>query len=119
MPKLQRHQRCFGGTHQHDGERYRHHRPHQGMQPKGGLEAKLDPDGQSNNNRAQNQDHADHGAIACVMRTQVQTADVTVVADVQQTPQQFALPATRAAAGQSRVQQRRGQLATTGLAPHQ
>ncbi len=98
------------------------------MHPERRREAELHPEGQPDHDGAQQQDHADSGAVAGIVRAQVEAADLARVAHFQQIAEQPPLPAARAAAGQRRMQERsrrlrqrprRQRVATTALAPHQ
>ena len=128
MAKLQRHQSSLRRTHHQDGERHRHHRPEDGVQPERGRKAELHPEGRSDHDRAEQQDHADSGSVAGIMGTQVEAAHFARVPHFQEIVEQPPLPASRATTGQSRMKDRSGLLrqrsprqrvATTELAPHQ
>ena len=128
MTVLQRHERRLGRAHHHNGERHRHHRPKDGVQPERRGKAKLHPEGQPDHDGAEQEDHTDCGSVAGIMGAQVETADIARVAHFQQVAEQPPFPTARAAAGQRHIQDRSGGLcqrslrqrvATTELAPHQ
>ena len=106
MAELLRDKRCLRWPHQQHCERYGQCRPEDGVHPERRLKAELDPEGESHHNRAQHQDNAHRCAIAGIVFAQIEAADITALAHLQQASKQPALPATRAATGQRDVQQR-------------
>jgi hypothetical protein len=106
MVKLQRHQGRLGRPHHQHGKRYRHERPKDRMQPERWREVELDPKSQSHDNRAEQQDHTDYGAIPSIMRAKVETAYQTLVANIEQVAEQLTLTAAGTAAGKRGMQQR-------------
>ena len=93
----------------------------------GGAKRNSTQKASADHDRAKHQDHADRGAVAGIVRAQVEAADVAAVAHLEQVTEQLASTATRAAAGQCDVQRAKAPAApprpqrdaTTGLAPHQ
>ena len=75
------------------------------MHPQRWRETKLDPERKRHHDRAQHQDDTDSRAITGVVRAQIETADLAEVANVQQPPEQPALPAAWATTGQRNVQE--------------
>ena len=128
MTELQRHKRRLCRAHHQNGERHRHYRPQDSVQPERRRKAEFHPKGQCNDNGTEQQDHADDGAVTSVVGAKVETADLASVAHLQEIAKQRPRPAARTAAGQCDMQDRSSLLrhrasrqrpATTGLAPHQ
>ena len=65
---------------------------------------KLDPERKRHHDRAEHQNDTDSRAITGVMRAQIEIADLAAVANVQQPPEQPALPAAWATTGQRNEQ---------------
>ena len=128
MAELKRDEGGLRRAHHQNGQRYRHQRPDDGVHPERRRKAELHPEGQAHHDCAEQQDHADGGSVAGIVRTQVEAAHFARVAHFQQVAEQPSLPASRTTTGQRHMKDRSGLLrqrsprqrvATTELAPHQ
>ena len=75
--------------------------PERKMHPDGWLERGFQPERQSDDNSAENQDHEHRRAVACIVRRKIDTAMIATITHVQQILEEFALAASGAFAPQS------------------
>ena len=86
------------------GQDYR--RPEDRVHPQGRRERNFEPERQSNDEKTENQNDEDRGAVATVMSGQVETADLAWLVDREESGEQFSPPAARASAGKAGLQRR-------------